>query len=215
MLKNIISFCLWGSDPKYIIGAIKNSILARTIYPDWICRFYLDKIASENSNIRYLESMSNTEIIKYDIIGDWTFNIKRFLPLSENIGYMISRDCDSRISAREQQAVNQWIQSKKTFHIMRDHPFQFNFPILAGMFGSKKILDNQNCFSDNMNHGHFSDQIFLQKYIWPLIYQDCLIHDSVHNTGLPFPTNRNNYEFIGDTFDYNDQRHPDYWKHLL
>ena len=27
-----------------------------------------------------------------------------------------------------------------------------------------------------------------------------------------FPTIRNNYEFVGDVFDENDVRHPDYWK---
>ena len=32
------------------------------------------------------------------------------------------------------------------------------------------------------------------------------------NVIIPFPTNRNNYEFVGDVFDENEQRHPDYWK---
>ena len=29
---------------------------------------------------------------------------------------------------------------------------------------------------------------------------------------IPFPTIRNNYEYVGDIFDENDQRHPEYWK---
>jgi hypothetical protein len=28
----------------------------------------------------------------------------------------------------------------------------------------------------------------------------------------PFPTIRNNYEYIGDIFDENNERHPEYWK---
>jgi hypothetical protein len=28
----------------------------------------------------------------------------------------------------------------------------------------------------------------------------------------PFPTIRNNYEYVGDVFDENDNRHPEYWK---
>jgi hypothetical protein len=28
----------------------------------------------------------------------------------------------------------------------------------------------------------------------------------------PFPTIRVNYEYIGDIFDENDERHPEYWK---
>ena len=30
----IISFSLWGQDPKYTIGAIRNAELAREIYQD-------------------------------------------------------------------------------------------------------------------------------------------------------------------------------------
>ena len=42
-MKKIISFSLWGDNPKYTIGAIKNAEIAKEIYPDWICRFYLGK----------------------------------------------------------------------------------------------------------------------------------------------------------------------------
>ena len=42
-MKKIISFCVWGNNPKYCIGAIKNAILAKQIYPDWICRYHCDK----------------------------------------------------------------------------------------------------------------------------------------------------------------------------
>lgn len=214
-MKKLITFSLWGNNPIYIIGAIKNALLAQEFYPDWVCRFYIDNIAIKNNNIKYLKAIKNTEIIDYDIVGDWTFNIKRFLPLYENIDYMISRDCDSRLSLREKIAVDQWIKSGKKFHIMRDHPFQFNFPILAGMFGGTKILEDNLCFSSTTNDGHFSDQIFLQKYIYPLIKNDCLIHDSIKQTGIPFSTPRINKEFIGDSFDIIDNRHPEYWKYII
>ena len=29
---------------------------------------------------------------------------------------------------------------------------------------------------------------------------------------IPFPTERKDYEYVGDIFDENDVRHPDYWK---
>ena len=37
--KKVISFSLYGNDPKYCVGAIKNAKLAKYIYPDWVCRF--------------------------------------------------------------------------------------------------------------------------------------------------------------------------------
>lgn len=214
-MKKIISFSLWGDNQLYIVGAIKNAILAQQIYPEWTCRFYIDAIAYKDPNIKYIEILKNTEIFLVDIIGDWTFNIKRFLPLCEDIDYFISRDCDSRLSTREKEAVDEWINSGKTFHIMKDHPFQFNYPILAGMFGSRKISLNINYFNDTINQGHFSDQIFLQKYIYPIVKNDCLIHDSINNTGKNFSTERHKKEFIGDSFDILDNRHPEYWKYIV
>ncbi len=38
----IISFSLWGQNPKYLTGAIRNAVLVKQIYPDWVCRFYVD-----------------------------------------------------------------------------------------------------------------------------------------------------------------------------
>jgi hypothetical protein len=216
MTNKIISFVIWGDEPIYIIGAIKNAILAQSIYPEWECRFYVDKIASNNPNIKYLNSLSNTKIVFIDEIGGWIFNIKRFYPLIDReIDYTIFRDCDSRLSYREKEAVDEWIAGGKMGHIMRDHPFHFNYPILAGMFGCKRISFDESLFLDATDIGNFSDQLFLQKTIWPIIKDDSLIHDSTqYNTGKKFPTERKNKEFVGDSFDILDNRHPEYFKYI-
>ena len=39
---NVISFSLWGPAPFYGYGAMINLVLSRTVYPGWICRFYVD-----------------------------------------------------------------------------------------------------------------------------------------------------------------------------
>lgn len=39
--KRVISFGLYGGNPKYIVGAQKNVILAKTYFPGWICRYYV------------------------------------------------------------------------------------------------------------------------------------------------------------------------------
>ena len=48
----------------------------------------------------------------------------------------MSRDLDSRLNDREQAAVQEWLNSKKEFHIMRDHPMH-GWPILGGLWGCK------------------------------------------------------------------------------
>src|SRR5690606_19196721 len=40
--KNVISFSLWGNRPRYLRGALQHALRAPTIYPDYVCRFYLD-----------------------------------------------------------------------------------------------------------------------------------------------------------------------------
>ena len=40
-MKKVVSFCLWGKNPKYTIGAIKNAQLCVGIYPKWERRFYV------------------------------------------------------------------------------------------------------------------------------------------------------------------------------
>ena len=50
--------------------------------------------------------------------------------------YYFTRDLDSRLNDREQAAVTEWLNSNKSFHIMRDHPWH-GTEILGGMWGCK------------------------------------------------------------------------------
>ena len=70
------------------------------------------------------------------------------------VGEWHSRDLDSRPSQREVDAVNDWLPSGKTYHIMRDNPVH-NTKILGGAFGMQFIKDNKGKMStadrDNYN----------------------------------------------------------------
>ena len=41
--KRVISFGLYGSNPKYTTGAIRNVETAKIYFPGWVCRFYVTK----------------------------------------------------------------------------------------------------------------------------------------------------------------------------
>ena len=63
----------------------------------------------------------------------------RFFPtLDPQVSIFISRDLDSRITAREVAAVAEWLGSPggEAVHCMRDHP-QHYMPIMAGMWGAR------------------------------------------------------------------------------
>jgi protein O-GlcNAc transferase len=102
-MKKIISFCLWGDNPKYTIGAIENAKLAKTIYPDWTCRFYVGNSTPDEIWDK-LYDMDNTEMINMEIDGDWSGMFWRFYPASENdVDVFIVRDTDSRLSKEKKK----------------------------------------------------------------------------------------------------------------
>jgi len=216
-MKKIISFSLWGENTKYTIGALRNAELANDIYPDWVCRFYIGK-SVPNDIIDELNKMKNTEVIFMDEQGDWTGMFWRFYAC-EDSDVMISRDTDSRLSMREKYAVDEWLNSDKDFHIMRDHPYH-RTEILGGMWGCRNgILKNIKSLINEYVKGNFwqVDQNFLKEKIYPIIKNNSLIHDSFlsfEKQKKQFPTERINKEFVGDVFDEFDKRHPDYYKFL-
>ena len=78
-MKKIISFSLWGNNPIYTQGAIRNAELAKEIYPDWVCRYYIGK-STLNDIVVKLQNFDNTEVIVMDNDGDWTGMFWRFYP---------------------------------------------------------------------------------------------------------------------------------------
>ena len=60
-MKRLITFSLWGDNPFYTEGAYRNAELAKEIYPDWICRFYVAGKNTPQEVIDKLQSYDNTE----------------------------------------------------------------------------------------------------------------------------------------------------------
>ena len=219
MIKKLITFCVFGDNIIYKIGAIKNAILAQQIYPDWICRFYL---FSECFDLKKeLDTFQNVETVLIEKKGGFYSTLYRFLPLEEeNVSYFISRDTDSRLSFREKEAVDEWIDSNKTYHIMKDHPYHYTpeFPILAGMWGAKGGIKKDirpfiKNFCENQNDNKGIDQKLLYCFFHTNVGNDCIVHES-HN----FPSQRN-YErdklyYVGQPFDENDNFYGN-WKNDL
>jgi len=211
-MKKVISFSLWGDNPKYTIGAIKNAELAKSIYPDWTCRFYIGK-STPNEIIQKLKDLDNTEIFILKENGNWSGMFWRFYAAIDlTVDIMISRDTDSRLSLREKIAVDEWIKSDNGFHIMRDHPYH-RTEILGGMFGIKKgTISNLYNLLDEYDKKDFwqIDQNFLREKIYPLIYNNCTVHDPFFEN-KDFPTKRQNREFVGEVYNELDIRNPEHY----
>lgn len=202
--KKIIAFSLWGDGPKYTVGAIKNAELAKDIYPDWICRFYVGA-NTPSEIVSQLKDFSNTEVIEMPEDGNWTGMFWRFLAADDNEAVMISRDTDSRLNLREKQAVDEWLEGGYDFHIMRDHPYH-KTEILGGMWGCRRgILSGIGDMMKEYDKGDFwqVDQNFLREKVYPLVKDRSCVHDEYFEQ-KPFPSPRANKEYVGEAFDEED-----------
>ena len=207
-MHKIISFSLWGANPKYTVGAIRNAELLSKIYPGWKARFYIG--SSVPSQIIYsLEDFNDVEIIEKQDTGNWTSMFWRFeAAYDSDVDVVIFRDTDSRLNTREKAAVDEWLTGDKNFHIMRDHPYH-KFPILGGMWGLKKnnkynIKKMLEDFQKNrIKDAYGTDYNFLGNELYPLIKEDSCVHDEFIDK-KSFPTQRNNLQFVGQVFDENE-----------
>lgn len=178
-MKKIITFCLYGDDPIYYIGAIENAKLCSKIYPGWTCRFYLDVNTSEDIKKNLLDL--NSEVIECEVKNGQNPMLWRFLVYDDDsVDVWISRDCDSRLNYREKSAVDEWLDSEKIFHIIRD-AHNHNYYIMGGTFGLKSKLykekKGKNSFQVNLDYRGGDDQMFLKQNIWEHIKNDYLCHD--------------------------------------
>ena len=136
--------------------------------------------------------------------GNWTGMFWRFLS-ADSDDVVVSRDTDSRITQREVDAINEWLESDKDFHIMRDHPFH-GTQILGGMWGCRNgILRGITEWINNYNKGDFwqVDQNFLKEVVYPKVKYNAIVHDEFFEK-KPFPTKRKPREFVGQAFNGDD-----------
>jgi hypothetical protein len=221
-MKKIISFSLYGKDPKYTDAMVENIKLQPEIYPNWTVRVYVDDTVPPE----YLEKMdfNDTEIIMKPRGNGHLRMFWRFEPLmDETIDRFIVRDADSRLNLREAAAVREWEQSNSEFHIMRDHE-QHAAPICGGMWGAssrfiKRISKSyKNILGGYLNSIPFekinsprgpyfnTDQPFLWKYIWPRIVNTHMAHikdlDVLRFTGNErfFPIENPDGSFVGQPY---------------
>lgn len=128
----------------------------------------------------------------------------RFMPASEYEVYaMISRDADSWISAREAKCVEEWMQSPKDFHIIRDHCY-YSQKIMGGIWGTKNhILMKMKEMCETFSVNNSYDQGFLAQEIYPNIIHTLMVH-------YPATQCTNKHELSHGYFDDGGMAMPEY-----
>lgn len=170
----VLSFSLYGQEELYLQGAVANAAMARFLYPGFIPRFYVSEDVPAGT-VRRLRDLS-CEIVECGISKGHTGAMWRFSALEDlSVHFVCIRDADSRLNLRERQMFDQWVASGRSWHTVRDHPWQ-RMPICAGLFDSRRPLHlpEQRCQSG----AYGEDEGFLAGQLLPLIRHDLAVHDT-------------------------------------
>lgn len=200
-MNKIISTSVFGTNPRYRVGALKQIQLAKAFYPNWEFRIYTDA-----ENIDFFRE-SGATVINCSGQGNGTF--WRFLPLFESEkNCTIVRDADSRITIREALAVHEWLERGTRAHGIYDHPQHPQIMLLAGLFGIRGALPATallKMLRYMAAHEYGKDQAYLAEVVFPLVKDDICVHTL--NQGW-FKSSRlamaNRYTFCGNGYDEND-----------
>lgn len=191
--KQVIAFSLWGNQPRYIFGSLRNLLLAPDLYPGWELWFYVDRTVPQKV-INMLRQLGATVMMQAPDQPEkqklcWRFEVAN----RSDVGYFLVRDADSVFSLRERLAVDEWMASDQYFHIIRDW-WSHTDLILAGLWGGVAgVLPNIKAdvahYCPNTVHTPNIDQWYLRDCLWKHIKQSCLVHDRFARTpdALPIP----------------------------
>ena len=208
----IIAYSLFGADPRYTINMIINAELASKIYPDWKVWVYHDNTVPNNI-INKLMTFNNVNLIPQPSTKNWSRLMWRFYSYDNpNVEYSIFRDADSYLTQREKDAVDEWLTTNKSIHIMREVYPGHNSKIMAGMWGIRRTPKirslTQMCleYTNNSNNENIysMDQHFLNTLIYTLFNNDMVIHDGNSNLRYgdathKWPSITYNDQYIGRT----------------
>ncbi|MEM6624940.1 MAG: hypothetical protein AAF674_22195 [Pseudomonadota bacterium] len=193
--RNVIAFSLWGQDQRYLDGAVQNAIVSRHLYPGWSVRVYLDHSVPGEYQEMLRYHGADLRSPPEDWPGPTHGLFWRFLVEDdEDVDYYLIRDADSVLNIKERAAVEDWLLSGRSFHVMRDFPSHCEL-ILAGMWGAQRgYLGQMRARVDQhiattpkrLNH-RTTDQEFLRHAIWPIVRQDALVHDESFDFGDTVP----------------------------
>ena len=211
---NIVSFCLFGNDPKYVNGAIQNAKDVPEKYPFFEARFYVDvdhpaipRLAAAGAQI--YEVTEPFDRRKFDrLAAIWEI---------EEDGIVLIRDTDPRITDREVAAVQTWIRSGLAMHTMRDHPNHLE-AMMGGMWGCRRrefrrILGQPDLrrraqdwlAKQPSNLPTDSDQPFLRDQVWPVFVGHSVMHDDYLRLpgSIKFSVPARGNTFVGEVFEAN------------
>ena len=216
-MKKAFSFSLYdsgnyygGDNHKYTYNCVANILIAEKLFPDWKVYVYYDTTIPANI-INFLNKSKH--VVAFDMTTHWLSLIDKMmwrnLAIDDTtLDVVCVRDCDSWLSYREKLIIEEWLNSDKDLHIIRDHCYHSKY-MMGGMWGVKNhIITNmeetmKEYFKHKQNYRVHSgdDQDFLKDYFYNKIDNGkILVHlgnqynnrgEPIFNRGGYFPSEQN------------------------
>ena len=235
----VLSYSLAGNNPKQyeIDGCIKAATEAPALYPGWQVRIHhspnlqIDIVHRLQAIGSHVKLVDVTDLLSKQIMPQASDQGRidpcfwNFLVASDpNVEAYVVRDVRYALSRRESSAVQEWMESGRKFHIIRDHPSHHPsvMAIVSGLWGAREsaipnIVRLLEEFGDANSENSLKDadqlvQSFLWEKILPLVKGDCFQHDSYYceeSGGVAFPTTRSE---VGAPLDFAGGLHNDMGK---
>lgn len=159
-LRCCFSFCLFGTQDKYLKGMAKNVEMIRRDYPTWDIRIYASPECEGFARSLGVHTVAtHTE--------GFVNVLYRFHALFDDYDVVCIRDADSRIHARDRWCIDHFMRSPYTVYTTRDHPYH-TYPIMGGLWGVKRghpLFSARDIeeFIKTSHTGYTTDTTFLER----------------------------------------------------
>ena len=217
--RKVIAMSLFGKDPKYTYGAIRNAQIVKMFFPGWNLRFYIPSASSKEEWL-----VPERIIFRLQLLGAEMVHVMPSLNIppqfwsaliadNKSVNYFLIRNPDQRLSDRDFELVEDWLNTKRPFHCIRDHQSHVPLSIVQGLWGAK-VEDFAKLRSVSMlatiqqailKAKSTSVQEFLNAVLWPLVKSSAYCHDSVSCDKWPnsvsISSKRQENVYLGQSFD--------------
>jgi hypothetical protein len=208
---------LYGKNPRYSWGAIRNAQLIPVILPFWKLQVYVasnpapPELAVPPRILTKLQLLG-AEIMRVNNSDLVPRNWRLLVTNDHHLDYFLIRDADWRLSDREAAAVMEWTQSvdfnkpdSAILHCIRDHPKHAGSALVDGLWGgrplamqrrlnqslaSMPVFQRSNETKVDVQDGQNRTNIsrLLDKVLWPSVADVAYCHDSVSPCEQWLPT---------------------------
>ena len=159
--RRVIAMSLYGRDPRYTWGALRNAQLVPVHLPDWTLRVYVaadpapPRLAVPPRIVNKLRLLG-VEVARVSATGNSMAasaarNWRLLAADDRRLDYFLVRDADTRLSKREAAAVRDWTSTVAkladddrgaphaagALHCVRDHPKHADRPLVDGLWGGR------------------------------------------------------------------------------